>query len=436
MLAQLGILQDDGAGAAQWAERALHDGVLPESIASTTRAMQAGGLAMSGHPDRALDAFSRTFPRIPPTSQSSVLTSWRCARRFGCGRTNWTWRSGMAWPVIRAGGWNLSPYGLAGLAYLADTEYRIGAWDDSVVHAEQSVSLARDTDQVWLAAVTHALAVLVPAARGMWAEAEAHVSAAVEAGAGAGEAGRGYAANSAVHLAFCRGDPADVLAAAEPLRRADLRAPHEPGLIQWAEHTAAALVALRRFDEAEPMLDRLEATGEARGRRSTLAGVARVRAQLAMARHDLPAARTCLETALALGEGSAGVLDQARARTAYGAVLRRTGQRRAAAEQLRLGREVFARLGAQPFLARCDEELLACGLPAGPRPPAPDADLTPQERVVTRLVCRGLTNREVADELVLSVKTVGYHLGNAYTKLGVHSRTQLVARLQHPGGET
>jgi DNA-binding NarL/FixJ family response regulator len=55
--------------------------------------------------------------------------------------------------------------------------------------------------------------------------------------------------------------------------------------------------------------------------------------------------------------------------------------------------------------------------------------LTPQERLVAELVCGGLSNQDVADELVLSVKTVGYHLGNVYLKLGVHSRTQLAA---HP----
>ena len=43
------------------------------------------------------------------------------------------------------------------------------------------------------------------------------------------------------------------------------------------------------------------------------------------------------------------------------------------------------------------------------------------------LVCQGLTNQEVAQRLVLSVRTVGYHLGNVYTKLGVHSRTRLAA---------
>ena len=60
--------------------------------------------------------------------------------------------------------------------------------------------------------------------------------------------------------------------------------------------------------------------------------------------------------------------------------------------------------------------------------PALTEALTPQEQAVTRLVCEGLTNLEVAAQLVLSVKTVGYHLGNAYAKLGVHSRAQLVAK--------
>ena len=53
--------------------------------------------------------------------------------------------------------------------------------------------------------------------------------------------------------------------------------------------------------------------------------------------------------------------------------------------------------------------------------------LTPQERMVAVLACRGLTNADIARELVLSAKTVGYHLGNVYTKLDVHSRAQLVA---------
>ncbi|MGW0199471.1 response regulator transcription factor, partial [Nonomuraea sp. NPDC003201] len=57
--------------------------------------------------------------------------------------------------------------------------------------------------------------------------------------------------------------------------------------------------------------------------------------------------------------------------------------------------------------------------------------LTPQEQAVARLVATGMTNRQVARELVLSVKTIEYHLGNAYAKLGVSSRVALTTKLMH-----
>ena len=54
--------------------------------------------------------------------------------------------------------------------------------------------------------------------------------------------------------------------------------------------------------------------------------------------------------------------------------------------------------------------------------------LTPQELAVTRLVVSGMTNREVSEELMLSTKTVEFHLSNIYTKIGVRSRSELRAR--------
>ena len=56
------------------------------------------------------------------------------------------------------------------------------------------------------------------------------------------------------------------------------------------------------------------------------------------------------------------------------------------------------------------------------------ATLTRQELAVARLVAAGGTNREAAAKLVVSVKTIEYHLGNVYAKLGVTSRTQLALR--------
>ena len=55
--------------------------------------------------------------------------------------------------------------------------------------------------------------------------------------------------------------------------------------------------------------------------------------------------------------------------------------------------------------------------------------LTPQEHAVAQLVIRGLTNREVASELVVSAKTVEHHLSRTYAKLGVRSRTELASAL-------
>ncbi|HEY7199608.1 MAG TPA: helix-turn-helix transcriptional regulator, partial [Candidatus Dormibacteraeota bacterium] len=66
------------------------------------------------------------------------------------------------------------------------------------------------------------------------------------------------------------------------------------------------------------------------------------------------------------------------------------------------------------------------------RPAAEDGALTAQERRVAAAVRRGATNREIAAELFLSPKTVEFHLRQIYGKLGVHSRTQLLARLAPP----
>ena len=86
------------------------------------------------------------------------------------------------------------------------------------------------------------------------------------------------------------------------------------------------------------------------------------------------------------------------------------------------------RLQAVPFLDRCGDELTACGLhPA--RRILGATPLSPREQSVVRLVARGLTNRQIAAELVISVKTVEVHLGHIFAKLEVSTRTQLAAKL-------
>lgn len=117
----------------------------------------------------------------------------------------------------------------------------------------------------------------------------------------------------------------------------------------------------------------------------------------------------------------------------YGSFLRRSGERRAAATHLAEAERVFCHLAATPFVERCQAELAGCGL--APRSRSTQQGrfaLTAQELAVARLVAAGATNREVAAQLVLSVKTIEYNLGNVFTKLSISSRRQLAGRLSAP----
>ena len=115
---------------------------------------------------------------------------------------------------------------------------------------------------------------------------------------------------------------------------------------------------------------------------------------------------------------------------AFGEVLRRSGQRRAAADRLQAARERLVALRARPYLARCDRELAACGLAPGKRRTCGPIRLTAQELAVARLVAVGMSNRQVASELFISIKTVQYHVTHIYAKLGVRSRAELAAQFR------
>jgi DNA-binding CsgD family transcriptional regulator len=125
--------------------------------------------------------------------------------------------------------------------------------------------------------------------------------------------------------------------------------------------------------------------------------------------------------------------ERARTLMLYGEWLRRDRRRSAAADHLRPAAGTFHRLNAGPWLRRTHNELAAIG--ARPRTTAHQADpldvLTAQETQVVRLAATGASNREIAARLFLSPRTVGYHLYNAFPKLGVTSRIEL-ARFAGP----
>jgi ATP/maltotriose-dependent transcriptional regulator MalT len=132
-----------------------------------------------------------------------------------------------------------------------------------------------------------------------------------------------------------------------------------------------------------------------------------------------------LEQAVAAADGTVARLELARAQVELGAALRRARRPGEAREPLRRGLELAARCGARPLAARARDELHAAG--ARPRTDALSgvAALTASERRVAEMAAGGLGNREIAQELYVTAKTVEVHLSSAYRKLGIRSRRDL-----------
>ncbi|MBO2449008.1 helix-turn-helix transcriptional regulator [Actinomadura barringtoniae] len=142
---------------------------------------------------------------------------------------------------------------------------------------------------------------------------------------------------------------------------------------------------------------------------------------------DDTAAEELFAQALRLHEESEQPYEQARTWLAYGEWLRRTRRRKEARGPLRNALESFERLGATVWADRARTELRAAGERAVRKRAKNDAasELTPQEQQVVRLAATGATNREIAAQLLISPRTVGQHLYNAFPKLGVSSRAEL-----------
>lgn len=112
-----------------------------------------------------------------------------------------------------------------------------------------------------------------------------------------------------------------------------------------------------------------------------------------------------------------------------GQVLHARGPRREAVDQLRSAHELFARIGAEPYRQRVQEDLERVGIHATPADDRSPLALTEREQDVASLVATGRTNEEVAAELDVSSKAVEYHLRNIFGKLGITNRRELSRRL-------
>jgi DNA-binding CsgD family transcriptional regulator len=199
----------------------------------------------------------------------------------------------------------------------------------------------------------------------------------------------------------------------------------DPGVFPVAGDLVEALAELGRTAEAREVSASLAALAEAQRHPWGLATSARSEAILQLADGYRPQAVAMIEQA-ARAYAELGLrFDQARTLLALGRLLRRHRKWGAAREALGRAAGSFEELGCEGWAERARLELARVGA----RRPQAEGRLTAAQSRVARLAAKGLSNKEIARELVITVHTVEVHLSHAYTKLGVRSRSQLATAL-------
>ncbi len=226
-------------------------------------------------------------------------------------------------------------------------------------------------------------------------------------------------------LELSLGNPAAVDAALGPLAKlvAGLGST-DPVLAVFLPDQIEALIELGRIEEARSLLEPFEEQARTVDRARALAVAGRCRGLLHAAAGELAEAKAALDEALVQHRRIEIPVDLARTLLAQGRLLRRTRKRRQAREALTEALVVFERAGTTLWRERASAEIGRLGL----APPEPDG-LTPTERRVAELAAAGLSNREIADRVFVSVKTVEARLSRVYRKLGIRSRAQLFGAL-------
>jgi DNA-binding CsgD family transcriptional regulator len=204
----------------------------------------------------------------------------------------------------------------------------------------------------------------------------------------------------------------------------DARGIVEPGIFPFVPDAVETVIGIGDLNRAREVLEPYEAWGVKLGRPLMIATAARCRGLLMAADGDLDGALMFLGEALGAHEHVQQPFELGRTLLALGEVRRRAKQKRPARESLDRALTIFDELGTPIWSARARASLARIsGRSASAR------ELTETERQVAHLAAAGKTNREVADALFVSAKTVEANLSRVYRKLGISSRRQLADRL-------
>ncbi len=205
------------------------------------------------------------------------------------------------------------------------------------------------------------------------------------------------------------------------------RAQLAPVPVAWRVGAAEAHLAAGRRRDAEQLAREAVEVGHGFGAPRAIGLALRVRGLTAA---DPRHRRRDLEQSVSALAGSCDRVEHARSLAALGAAMRREGRRSAAREPLREALHIASASGASALAAETREELLAAGAKVAPGAASGPGTLTPSELRVAEAAAGGRSNREIADTLFLSVKTIEMHLSNSYRKLDIDSRRDLAGALE------
>ncbi|MDN5894612.1 MAG: LuxR C-terminal-related transcriptional regulator, partial [Nocardioides sp.] len=422
------------AAMVEWADRAIVQGEPDNPAVIESAAMRGIGLGGSGRWAEALEGYDDLAREVATGPQAQRIRMGRGWVDLARGEQV-SARHDLEGSVptrFRMGSTRIS---LWAQAWLARSLFQLGDWDEALAVVARASQEVAESEHHLIRPLVHWTGVQVNALRGDRAAAQEHLRKGVAAA-------QDYpimqipAALARAQFAEAAADYDGVLRALVPLTTLLADRPHEPGFWPWPALYANALVMNDRVDEARELVAEHHALAVERGHRPEQAALDAVLGRILCGEGNLDAGVAAFESALSLLSELPSPYDRARVNFSYGQALRRAGRRREADGVMRAARDGYAMLGATSYVVRCDRELNAAGLNV--RRSGGVTDLTPQETAVADLVAVGLSNREAAEQLYVSVKTVQYHLTRIYAKLGIRSRTELAVR-HHPhapGGET
>jgi DNA-binding CsgD family transcriptional regulator len=312
------------------------------------------------------------------------------------------------------------------LASLSELEVRCGRMAPALAAATESVQIAAETGQAVDSSIALVALARVEALLGLESECRGHVAAALDVARRVGmTAIENYAASVLGLLELSLGHPERAGAHLEECARLETEyGVGLPTVVPWNGDLIEAYVRVGRTGDAIRELEKLEHQGRETGSRWAAATAARCRALLA----DDDGYEAILLHALEL-HGDDEPLERARTELCLGRRRRHSRHRAAARVVLHQALTTFEALGAEPWAEQARVELRATGeAPAASRGGSLAA-LTSQELQVALVVAGGATNKEAGAALFIGPKTVEFHLGHVYGKLGVRSRSELVRRV-------